>query len=129
MTVLLALNIESALSPTESGLVRSMAQISVSQIMLLLAQAKQMPVLQRALPIFEEILAKTNLLLVPSNTIGQVRPQSQPQETGMANQEVSTPAQVESQVLLLEDNQAFDLDFLGIDFLDEWEVGQMDFTG
>lgn len=27
------------------------------------------------------------------------------------------------------DNRSFDVDFLGFDFLDEWQIGQLDFTG
>lgn len=61
MTALLALHIESALDPDETDLVRFMARISISQTILLLNQGKEIPALKRALPVFEEILAKKNL--------------------------------------------------------------------
>ena len=46
MIALLALHIESALDPTETDLVRSMAQISVTQTMLLLTQGKEIPAIK-----------------------------------------------------------------------------------
>lgn len=63
---LLALHIESALDPTETQLIRSMSLISINQAMLVLAEGRDIPVLRRALPIFEKILAKNNLYLIPS---------------------------------------------------------------
>ena len=54
MTALLALHIESALDPTQTDLVHSMNRISISQTMLLLGHGKDIPVLKRALPVFEE---------------------------------------------------------------------------
>ncbi|UKZ63978.1 uncharacterized protein TrAtP1_005200 [Trichoderma atroviride] len=58
ITALLALHIESALDPAETELVRSMARLSISQTMLVLTQGREIPALKRALPVFEEILAK-----------------------------------------------------------------------
>ena len=72
IAALLALHIESALDPTETDLIRSMSQISISQTMLLLTQGRDIPVLKRALPKFEEILIKSNLYLVPSDIPGQL---------------------------------------------------------
>lgn len=69
--MLLALHIESALDTTETTLIRSMSQISISQMMLFLKQGREIPVLKRALPIFEKILTKNKLYLVPSNNLGQ----------------------------------------------------------
>jgi hypothetical protein len=71
MTVLLALHIESAVDTSESDLVRSMARISISQAMLILTQGKEIPALKRALPIFNHILTKENLSLVPCNSSGE----------------------------------------------------------
>lgn len=65
VTTLLALHIESAIDRTETALTRSMSLISISQTMLVLAQGRDIPVLRRAMPIFEDILAKNKLYLVP----------------------------------------------------------------
>ncbi|KAF2228834.1 hypothetical protein EV356DRAFT_537744 [Viridothelium virens] len=132
ITALLALHIESALDPAETDLVRSMARISISQTMLVLTQGKDIPALKRALPIFEEILAKKNLSLVPPNSLGQVPAQSQSQDNSMADAYASPHTQisvVSSQLEQCENIPSFDADFLGFEFLDEWQIGQLDFTG
>ncbi|KAJ5965720.1 transcriptional regulator family: Fungal Specific TF [Penicillium waksmanii] len=116
---LLALHIESALDPTETDLVRSMAHISISQTMLVLTQGKEIPALKRALPLFEEILAKKNLYLVPPNSVGQVKDKS------MVDEDASLYSQAEQ----YENNPLLYDDFLGFDLLDEWQIGQMDFIG
>lgn len=120
MTALLALHIEAALDPMETDLVRSMARISISQVMLLLSQRREIPVLKRALPVFEEILRKKNLHLVPSNPSGQ-QPASSP-HSGVVDLYTSSLEQC-------EDFPSLDVDFPGLDLLDEWQIGQMDFTG
>jgi len=124
--------LESALDPAETDLVRSMARISISQTMLFLTQGKEIPVLKRALPIFEEILAKKNLYLVPPNVLGQVPAQSQSQDNRLADAYASPHTQgsvVSSPLEQWENNPSFDVDFLGFDFLDEWQIGQLDFNG
>lgn len=60
MTTLLALHIEAAVDPAETILVCSIALISVSQIMLLLTQSKELPTLARARSVFDKLLAKKN---------------------------------------------------------------------
>jgi hypothetical protein len=109
-----------------------MARISISQTMLVLTQGKEIPALKRALPIFEEILVKKNLYFVPPNILGQVPAQPQSQDNSMADA-YSLPhpqvSVVSSQSDQWEDNSSFDVDFLGFDFLDEWQIGQLDFTG
>lgn len=100
--------------------------------MLVLTQGKEIPALKRALPVFEEILAKKNLSLVPLNILGQVSPQSQPQNNSMTNTYASPDTQasvVASQSAQWENNPSFDVDFLGFDFLDEWQIGQVDLPG
>ncbi|KAG9790347.1 hypothetical protein KCU88_g1316, partial [Aureobasidium melanogenum] len=137
MTALLALHIESALDTAETDLVRSMARISISQTMLLLTQGKEIPALKRALPVFEEILAKNNLYMVPSppNTRDhvQVSALSQPHSSSMTDAYGSTHTQssvIPPQLEQPENNNPFfDVDFLGFDFLDDWQIGQVDFTG
>lgn len=132
ITALLALHIESALDSAETDLVRSMARISISQTMLVLTQGKEIPVLKRALPVFEEILAKKNLYLVSHINLGQVSAHSQSQDNSMADAYVSPHTQVSvvsSQLQQCENNPLFDVDFLGFDFLDEWQIGQLDFAG
>jgi hypothetical protein len=96
-----------------------MAQISISQTMLVLTQGKEIPALKRALPLFEDILAKKNLYLVPPSSVGQV----QDNRMDDANDSLHTHAeQYESNPLLYDD-------FLGFDLLDEWQIGQLDFIG
>lgn len=135
MTALLALHIESAVDPAETDLVRSMARISISQTMLVLTQGKEIPALKRALPVFEEILAKKNLYLVPANIFGQGPAQAQLQDNSMADAyasprtQASVVSSLSSQLEQSENNPSFDVDFLGFDFLDEWQIGQLDTTG
>ncbi|RDL30386.1 uncharacterized protein BP5553_10264 [Venustampulla echinocandica] len=132
ITALLALHIESALDPAETDLVRSMARISISQTMLVLTQGKEIPALKRALPVFEEILAQKNLYLVSPNILGQAPAQSQSQDNSMADAYASPHTQVSvvsSQLEQWENNPSFGVDFLGFDFLDEWQIEQLDLTG
>jgi hypothetical protein len=124
ITALVALHIESALDPAETELVHSMARISISQTMLVLTQGKEIPVLKRALLVFEEILTKKNLYLVPPSILGQVPAQSQSQDNGMADAYASPHTHVN-----VISSPPFNVDFLGFDFLDEWQIGQLDFTG
>jgi len=108
-----------------------MARISISQTMLVITQGKEIPALKRALPVFEEILAKKNLSLIPPNILGQVPAQSQSQGSSIADAYASPRTQVSaasSQLDQCENNPSFDVDFLGFDFLDEWQIGQLDFT-
>jgi hypothetical protein len=132
ITALLALHIESALDPAETDLVRSMARISISQTMLIITQGKEIPVLKRALPVFEEILVKKNLYWVPPNVLGQVSVQSQSQYNSMADVYASPHTQVSaasSQLEQYENNSSFVVGYLGFDFLDEWQIEQLDFSG
>lgn len=131
ITVLLALRIESALDPAETDLVRSMSRISISQEMLVLTQGKEIPVLKRALPIFEEILAKHDLYLVPPNNLRDASAQSQSNDNSMADAYASPHTHVTADSSHLEQsgmNPSFDVDFLGFDFLDEWQLGPPGFT-
>ncbi|KAK1249617.1 hypothetical protein MKX08_009620 [Trichoderma sp. CBMAI-0020] len=125
ITALLALHIESALDPAETDLVRSMARLSISQTMLVLTQGKEIPALKRALPVFEEILAKKNLYPVQPNILGQIAaPQSQ--DNNMADAYTSPNTQVNifpSQFEQGESNLSLYGDFLGLDFLDDWRLG------
>lgn len=101
--------------------------------MLVLTQGKEIPALKRALPVFEEILAKKNLYLIPPNMLGQVSAQVQSQDDSITDAWASSNAQVgsvvSSQLEQCENNSSFDLDFLGFDFLDEWRTGQVGFAG
>jgi hypothetical protein len=65
MTALLALHIEYGIEPTEKDLFRSMSCIPISQIMLVFTQGKDIPVLERALLVFERVLTRKGLQLVP----------------------------------------------------------------
>lgn len=110
---------------------RSMARISISQTRLVLTQGKEIPALKRALPIFEEILDKKKLWSAQPRTLGQVPAQSHSQDNNMADTDASTHAQVgvdSPQLEQYENDLSFDVDFLGFDFLDEWQIGQLDFA-
>ncbi|KAK5056168.1 hypothetical protein LTR84_012721 [Exophiala bonariae] len=131
MTALLALHIESAINMAETDLVRSMARISISHVMLLLTQRKDLPVLKRALPIFDKILTEKNLYLIPPNNSIQGPTQPRSQENNMAETYASPTAQFSAFPSLMEPgshHQSFDGDFLGFDFLDDWQIGQLDFA-
>jgi hypothetical protein len=126
ITALLALHIESALDPAETDLVRSMARISINQTMLVLIQGKEIPVLKRALPAFEEILIKKNLYLVSLNILGQGPALWQSQDNSMADAYTSPNTQasiVPSQLEQSESNLPLYGDFLGLDSLDNWIGG------
>lgn len=132
MTALLALHIESALDPAQTELVHSMARISISQIMLVLTQGKDIPALKRAIPVFEEILSKNNLFLTAPNNLSHAVPDAQPRDNSMS--QAHSPPQPQANVFPAEpdqfdNNMSFDVDFLGFDFLDEWQLGQMEFAG
>jgi hypothetical protein len=126
MTALLALHIESALDPDETDLVRSMARISISQTMLVLSQGKEIPALKRALPVFEEIVAKKNLYSVPPNILSHVPTQPQSQDANMADTYALPHPQasiVPSQLEQGENNPLLYGELLGLDFLDDWRLG------
>jgi hypothetical protein len=133
---LLALHIESALDPAETDLVRSMARVSISQAMLLLTQGREIPALRRALPVFEEILAKKNLYcLTPNISVqeGGPAPQSQSQNNSMADEYALLQTQgsvFPSQFEQYGDDSSLYGNFLGLDFLDDWSlgIGELDFT-
>lgn len=100
--------------------------------MLVLTQGQKIPALKRALPLFEEIVAKKNLYLVPPNSLGQIPMQSHSQENNMADAYASPHTQVSvvpSQFEQSENSAWLYEDFLGFDLLDEWQIGQLDFTG
>ena len=71
ITALLALRIKWADDPSETELDRSIARISISQNMLVLTHGKEIPAFKRALPLFNHIITKKNMSLVPSNNLGQ----------------------------------------------------------
>lgn len=94
--------------------------------MLVLTQGKEIPALKRALPVFEEILAKKNLYPVQPSVLGQAPTQSQSQDNIMADAYTSPNTQfniVPSQLEQGENNLPLYGDFLGLDFLDDWRLG------
>jgi len=129
MPALLALHIESALDPGETDLVRSMARISISQTMLVLTQGKEIPALKRALPVFEDIVAKKNVYWVPPTNLGQI-PAQLSQNNSMADAYSSLHPQI-NVVSSQSEQYVYDpplgLDFLDFDFL--WQIEQLDFAG
>ncbi|KAI1325756.1 hypothetical protein F5Y16DRAFT_377058 [Xylariaceae sp. FL0255] len=130
MTALLALHIESALDLAQTDLVRSMARISISQIMLILTQGKEIPAIKRAIPIFEEILTRKNLDTVQPDNLNRQATQPQDQED---RADTYTQSQIQGGIASSELAQggsiaSVDVDFLGLGFLDGWEFGQLDFT-
>jgi hypothetical protein len=94
--------------------------------MLVLGQGKEIPALKRALPVFEDILAKKNLYSVPPTIPSHIPAQPQSQDTSMADAYALPHAQVNivpSQLGQGESNPALYGDFFGLDFLDDWGLG------
>ncbi|KAK0718430.1 hypothetical protein B0T26DRAFT_741413 [Lasiosphaeria miniovina] len=67
MPALLALQIEAALDPSETDVVRSMSRIAIGQTMLVLTQLREIPAIKRAIPVFEAVLGKMKLYSPPNN--------------------------------------------------------------
>lgn len=131
MAALLALHIETALNPDETDLSRSVARISISQTMLVLGQGKEIPVLKRALPVFEGILAKNLLYSLPSKAASRVSMQPQLQSSRAADAYASPASQangVLSQPEQSESNLPYYGDYAGLDFLGDWELGDWDLS-
>jgi hypothetical protein len=132
MTALVALHTESALDPTETDLVHSMARISISQTMLLLNQAKDIPVLKRALPILEETLAKHELYTNPASPSARAHVQLPVHQIHSGVAEPQMPPAAETELIVpysWDSEQLFDMDFLGFDFLDGWQTEAQESTG
>lgn len=115
---------------------RSMSRISICQTMLVLNQGRDIPVLKRAVPIFEELLAKKSLHFVapvnPAPKITHVESQgswSPDRGDAYAVPQAQTDSDLPSSHYWEQDS-LLDMDFLGFDFLDEWQVdGQQDLFG
>lgn len=91
--------------------------------MLVLAQGKDIPVLKRALPIFEDILTKRNLHLVGQILTQPSLPRVDEVVHGDVEQNAALPQLGQSEI----DSVFLDVNFLGLDFLDEWPMGPMEF--
>lgn len=127
---LLALHIETALDPTETDLVHSMARISISQTMLVLTEGKEIPALKRALPLFEDIISKKRLFLV-SNTVCDAPTQLQSEGDSFTDMYALPHTHVGTSLSQIEqwgDDQMLYGDYLEFEFLDQWQIGQLDFT-
>lgn len=131
MPTLLALHIESALDTSETDLTRSMSRISISQMMLVLGELKEIPVIKRAIPIFEMVLSKKGLSSAPHATVEQHMLQTPADEC--TRNESDDPSRMQSGVCSSQDAQEEYTSFLGefmdFDVLDRWELGQLDFPG
>lgn len=124
MPALLALHIESALDPSETDLVHAMARISINQTMLLLREAQEIPAIKRALPVFEDVLSKKNLLvLAPSQN------EQPPLPTPSDQTQQASPHPDLNMAAGQEEHVSMYGDVLGFDFLDGWQIEQLDFTG
>ncbi|RBR26408.1 uncharacterized protein FIESC28_00813 [Fusarium coffeatum] len=127
ITALLALHIESALDPSESDLVRSMARISIQYTMLALNQIQDTPAIKRALPAFEMVLSKNKLY--PAS-VGDSPQTAIPLDNKIggtievATQPNSTFAEEENEMLPFLSG-----DLSGFEFFDRWQMEQLDFTG
>lgn len=130
MTALLSLHIESALDPTETDLVHSMARISISQTMLVLTQGKEVPAVKGALPVFEEILVKKNLYTAPTAIYTQVPVVPESSAQGQSHDQSESYALPQAQTgifssQLTQDESAPSIygDFLGLEFFCDWGMG------
>ncbi|KPM36019.1 hypothetical protein AK830_g10553 [Neonectria ditissima] len=122
---LTALHIEAVLDPTESDLTRSISRISLSQAMLMLKQVREIPAIQRAIPIFEQVIAQNNICSVPTDVAGWDTYVSTP--TGQRHEpENSTALDAAHDEFLLHDaSEEYKLwfrDLLGFDYLDSQET-------
>ncbi|KAI8712833.1 Zn(2)-C6 fungal-type domain-containing protein [Fusarium sp. LHS14.1] len=127
MPALLALHIETALDPSETELVRSMAKLSINQTMLVIDQVKDVPAISRALPAFEMVLSKKNLYSTPSSHSESIQSFSN-QGPNQSSVLLHAHTDIDSHPGLGEHLSSYG-DFLGFDFLDRWEMEQLDFTG
>lgn len=125
---LLALHIESTLDPMESDLIRSISRISICQTMLVLNQGRDIPALKRAVPIFEELLARKNLHLVPPANFAPPATHTEsrdPQSLDTGDALAVPHAQADNDSPsshYWDQDPLLDVDFLGFDFLDEWQL-------
>lgn len=101
---------------------RSRARISISQIMLVLTECREIPIVKRALPIFEDILSKKNLDILSPRFHGPISTHPNPRNSGTA----STPGQSHaaasaspSQAAQSAINWQLHGDFFGLDFVDD----------
>ena len=95
--------------------------------MLLITQGRDIPVLKKALPVFEDILAKKDLYLLPHNPVDRTTSQPQPEEKNIGNDhEVPQKQDSRPQAENSEYYPLFEGDLLGLDFLDEWQIGELD---
>ncbi|KAJ4215839.1 hypothetical protein NW759_009699 [Fusarium solani] len=128
MPALLALHIETALDPSETDLVRSMAKLSISQTMLVLDQVKDVPAISRALPAFEMVLSKKNLYSTSSSHFESMQSPSNQDRPNQSSALLHEHNGLDSHLGLGEHLSPHG-DFLGFDFLDRWEMEELDFTG
>ncbi|RMJ17995.1 hypothetical protein CDV36_002310 [Fusarium kuroshium] len=129
MPALLALHIETALDPSETDLVRSMAKLSINQTMLVIDQVKDFPAISRALPAFEMVLSKKNLYSTSTSHFGSVRSPSNQGQQSESSVLLHEHNHIDSSHIELGEHLSPHGDFLGFDFLDRWEIDQLDFTG
>lgn len=125
MPALLALHLEAALDASETELVRSMSRISISQTMLALNQLREIPVIKKAIPLFELILARKNLYMNPTATsVSEATRQDDSVWNGVDPLNRNDVPHDESR-------ESFDLfiqEMLEYDTLDKWDFGQRDFS-
>ncbi|KAL6232810.1 hypothetical protein BDW75DRAFT_216838 [Aspergillus navahoensis] len=130
ITALLALHIESALDSSESSLIRSMARISIQHTMLALEQIQDIPAIKRALPAFEMVLSKNKLYPASFRDIEQVNTMPPVSHDDTLNDGNILPSTQADLALSQDEQQLFSYgDFLGFDFLDRWQMEQLEFTG
>lgn len=129
---LLALHIERALDHSETELVRSMARISINQTMLALSQIQHVPSITRGLPAFESVLAKKNLYHVSGQPhVDRNVPQPPTLDRNISNDRSQLSATTQYGISSVDSGlmeyPTFPEDFLGYDFLDRWQLEQLDF--
>lgn len=107
-----------------------MAMISISQTMLVLNEGKEIPAFKRALPLFEDIIAKKRLFL-PSHGLVEAPTQLRSENNRLTNVYDLPRLQIDnapSQIEQWENDPIVYGDYLGFDFLDQWQIGQLDFA-
>lgn len=97
--------------------------------MLALDQIRDTPAIKRALPAFEIVLSKNKLYPMSTSDTEQINTmQTMSQDQAISDGHILQPPQTD--MTLPQDDQSFLYgDFIGFDFLDRWQMEQLDFTG
>jgi hypothetical protein len=109
-----------------------MARISIQHTMLALAQVEDNPAVKRALPVFEMVLSKNNLLLSLSSDNDRTNQVSSASDDHTLHDEHILPSTYSNLDTVQDYHTEHSFtpgDITGFDFFDRWQLEQLDFTG